>query len=84
MAQSLETGIQRAENSPDEGSIFTDLRQGLAIIRSRTEALGRFMSAYTQLARLPQPSLASVEFGELVRRVAALERRVPVDSGAGR
>ncbi len=83
VAQSLETGIQRAESSTDEGSIFVDLRQGLAIIRSRTEALGRFMSAYTQLARLPQPSLASVEFGELVRRVAALERRVPVDLGGG-
>src|SRR5271166_3174150 len=83
VAQSLETGLQRAENSRDEGSIFVDLRQGLAIIRSRTEALGRFMSAYTQLARLPQPSLASVEFGELVRRIGALERRVPVDLGGG-
>jgi two-component system, NtrC family, nitrogen regulation sensor histidine kinase NtrY len=83
VAQSLETGLQRAENSKDEGSMFVDLRQGLAIIRSRTEALGRFMSAYTQLARLPQPSLISVEFGELVRRVAALERRVPVDLAGG-
>jgi two-component system nitrogen regulation sensor histidine kinase NtrY len=83
VAQSLETGLQRAENSKDEGSMFVDLRQGLAIIRSRTEALGRFMSAYTQLARLPQPALISVEFGELVRRVAALERRVPVDLAGG-
>jgi two-component system nitrogen regulation sensor histidine kinase NtrY len=88
VAQSLETGLQRAESSrdkdtSDEGSIFVDLRQGLGIIRSRTEALGRFMSAYTQLARLPQPSLASVEFGELVRRVGALERRVTVDLGGG-
>jgi two-component system, NtrC family, nitrogen regulation sensor histidine kinase NtrY len=83
VAQSLETGLQRAENSRDEGSIFVDLRQGLAIIRSRTEALGRFMAAYTQLARLPQPSLAPVEFGELVRRISALERRVPVDLGGG-
>jgi signal transduction histidine kinase len=83
VAQSLETGLQRAENSKDEGSMFVDLRQGLAIIRSRTEALGRFMHAYTQLARLPQPSLISVEFGELVRRVAALERRVPVDLAGG-
>jgi signal transduction histidine kinase len=88
VAQSLETGLQRAESSREEspqedGSIFTDLRQGLAIIRSRTEALGRFMSAYTQLARLPQPSLASVEFGELVRRVAALERRVIMELGGG-
>jgi nitrogen fixation/metabolism regulation signal transduction histidine kinase len=82
VAQSLETGIQRAQStqsSDDDGSIFGDLRQGLAIIRSRTEALGRFMAAYTQLAKLPQPSLATVEFAPLVRRVAALERRIPVD-----
>jgi len=54
------------------------MRQGLAIIRSRTESLGRFMGAYTQLARLPKPTLLPVEFGDLVRRVVALERRLPV------
>ena len=78
VAQSLETSVQRTENGQSENSIFTDIRQGLAIIRSRTEALGRFMSAYTQLAKLPKPTLSPVEFDELVRRVAALERRIPV------
>jgi len=78
VAQSLETSVQRTENGKSENSIFTDIRQGLAIIRSRTEALGRFMSAYTQLAKLPEPTLSPVEFDELVRRVAALERRIPV------
>ena len=78
VAQSLETSVQRTENGQSENSIFTDIRQGLAIIRSRTEALGRFMSAYTRLAKLPKPTLSPVEFDELVRRVAALERRIPV------
>ena len=78
VAQSLETSVQRTGNGQSENSIFTDIRQGLAIIRSRTEALGRFMSAYTQLAKLPKPTLSPVEFDELVRRVAALERRIPV------
>lgn len=78
VAQSLETSVQRTENGKGEDSIFTDIRQGLAIIRSRTEALGRFMSAYTQLAKLPKPTLSPVEFDALVRRVAALERRIPV------
>jgi len=78
VAQSLETSVQRTENGQSENSIFTDIRQGLAIIRSRTEALGRFMSAYTQLAKLPKPTLSPVEFDELVRRVAALERRIQV------
>ena len=78
VAQSLESSVQRTENGKNEDSIFMDIRQGLAIIRSRTEALGRFMSAYTQLAKLPKPTLSLIEFDELVRRVAALERRVPV------
>jgi len=78
VAQSLESSVQRTENGKNEASIFADIRQGLAIIRSRTEALGRFMSAYTQLAKLPKPTLSLIEFDELVRRVAALERRVPV------
>ena len=78
VAQSLETSVQRTENGQSENSIFTDIRQGLAIIRSRTEALERFMSAYTRLAKLPKPTLSPVEFDELVRRVAALERRIPV------
>jgi two-component system nitrogen regulation sensor histidine kinase NtrY len=78
VAQSLESSLQRSEKPENDGSIFADIRQGLAIIRSRTEALGRFMSAYTRLAKLPKPTLGSVEFAEMVRRVAALERRVPV------
>jgi two-component system nitrogen regulation sensor histidine kinase NtrY len=83
VAQSLESSIQRADAGKADGSIFGDIRQGLGIIRSRTESLGRFMSAYTQLARLPQPTLAPVDFPELVRRVAALERRVPVHLADG-
>jgi two-component system nitrogen regulation sensor histidine kinase NtrY len=83
VAQSLETSVQRAESAENSNSIFDDIRQGLAIIRSRTEALGRFMAAYTRLAKLPKPTLAPVEFSELARRVSALERRVPVAVSAG-
>lgn len=83
VAQSLETSLQRPENQNNEGSIFGDIRQGLAIIRSRTESLGRFMSAYTRLAKLPKPTLAPVDFTELVRRAAALERRISVTVADG-
>ena len=48
VAQSLETSVQRVPASEDPSSILDDMRQGLTIIRSRTEALGRFMGAYTQ------------------------------------
>jgi nitrogen fixation/metabolism regulation signal transduction histidine kinase len=82
VAQSMESNLQRAQIDTPSSSpvdmVLDDLRQGLAIIRSRTEALGRFMAAYARLARLPQPTLAPVDLRELVRRVAGLETRVRV------
>jgi two-component system nitrogen regulation sensor histidine kinase NtrY len=82
VAQSMESNLQRAQIDTPPSSqvdiVLDDLRQGLAIIRSRTEALGRFMAAYARLARLPQPTLAPVDLRELVRRVAGLETRVRV------
>ncbi len=68
VAQSMESNLQRAQiDTPPSSKIdivLDDLRQGLAIIRSRTEALGRFMAAYARLARLPQPTLAPVDLRE--------------------
>jgi nitrogen fixation/metabolism regulation signal transduction histidine kinase len=55
-----------------------DLHQGLAVIEGRSEALARFMGAYARLARLPPPRIGTVSVGEWIRRVAALEDRVPV------
>ncbi|HET9220037.1 MAG TPA: ATP-binding protein [Terriglobia bacterium] len=55
-----------------------DLERGLEIIGSRAEALGRFMNAYTRLARLPKPRLQPVDIGALVGRVAGLETRMTV------
>ncbi len=82
VAQSMESNLQRAQiDTPPLSKtdiVLDDLRQGLTIIRSRTEALTRFMAAYARLARLPQPTLAPVDLRELVRRVAELETRVPV------
>ena len=59
------------------------MRQGLGIIRSRTEALGRFMTAYSQLARLPQPKLLPVNVSEWVGSTVKLETRVKVSLGKG-
>jgi len=55
-----------------------DMQHGLEVISSRTEALNRFVGAYTQLARLPQPRLGPVDVGAWVRRVAGLETRLQV------
>lgn len=61
----------------------SDARQGLSIIASRAQALGRFMEAYTRLARLPEPRLGTVQANSLVRKVAGLELRLPVGIAEG-
>ncbi|HVH70381.1 MAG TPA: ATP-binding protein, partial [Candidatus Dormibacteraeota bacterium] len=88
VAQSLERGLLTATKSAEVhgnslGAILDDLRQGLGIIRSRTEALGRFMTAYAQLARLPQPKLLPVSVSEWVSGTVKLETRVKVSLGKG-
>jgi nitrogen fixation/metabolism regulation signal transduction histidine kinase len=60
-----------------------DMQQGLSVIASRTESLSRFMSAYARLAKLPEPSLATVNVSEWVQRAAGLETRLLVAVEAG-
>jgi len=55
-----------------------DARRGLSVIEGRAESLSRFMEGYSRLARLPSPKLQPSNLGDLVRRVAGLERRLPV------
>lgn len=83
VAQSLESGISSTAAMPEvqqgpAASILDDMKSGLGIIRSRTEALGRFMAAYAKLARLPQPKLAPVNVTEWIARVATLEARAKI------
>jgi len=80
IAGSMETLVNR---NPLPEDFQEDLRSGLAVIRSRTEALARFMDTYSTLARLPQPRLEPVDIGKLVKRVVALERRLEVRVTAG-
>ncbi len=54
------------------------MQSGLEIIGNRSEALSRFMAAYSRLARLPPPREAALELSSLIRRTAALETRLPV------
>jgi two-component system, NtrC family, nitrogen regulation sensor histidine kinase NtrY len=56
----------------------SDLIAGLDVIRDRTSALGRFMEAYSQLARLPAPRRQPCEIAGLVQRAAKLEYRMAV------
>ena len=75
VAHSLERSLARA---PRAGDWENDLRDGLGVISTRADALGRFTAAYAQLARLPAPTLRPVPLRPLVTRVVSLERRRPV------
>ena len=82
VAQSLESSLGQTVSNPQlqadgaAADVLQDMRHGLSIIRSRTEALSRFMNAYAQLARLPRPKLAPVSVSQWIHRVARLETRI--------
>jgi signal transduction histidine kinase len=80
IAGSLEQIVAR-DALPEDWQV--DTRRGLGIIQARAEALGRFMSAYARLAKLPPPQLAPVPLAPFVHRVAALETRVPIAVSSG-
>jgi two-component system nitrogen regulation sensor histidine kinase NtrY len=65
------------------GALDDEFRRGLAVIASRSESLARFVAAYAQLTRLPPPAKRPLDMGPWVRRVASLERRVPVQVAGG-
>jgi two-component system, NtrC family, nitrogen regulation sensor histidine kinase NtrY len=77
--QSLAGHLQaQLARQPRPDDLDDDLARGLAVIGRRSEGLGRFLTAYARLARLPPPRLAPVDVRALASRVAALEERVPV------
>jgi len=75
IAGSLESLIGR---TPPPDDWRDDMQRGLAVIASRADALSRFTASYARLARPPPPVRKPVDFGGLLRRVAALESRLPV------
>jgi two-component system, NtrC family, nitrogen regulation sensor histidine kinase NtrY len=80
IAQSVQETLRAP--SPHDGW-REDVASGLQVIERRAESLSRFMTSYARLARLPPPRLGSVEVEEWVRRIAALEKRLPVGVSPG-
>jgi signal transduction histidine kinase len=75
MATTLQT---RLAGGAAVASLRDDLGSSLGIIASRAEALGRFMTGYTMLARLPAPRRSAVPLRSLVERAATMDRRMSV------
>jgi len=80
IAGSLETLLRR-DPLPDDWR--DDMRSGLNVIASRSEALSRFMSAYARLAKLPPPTLAPIRVRDLLSRITGLETRLKPVLDAG-
>jgi PAS domain S-box-containing protein len=74
---------QLLRRSPRPDDWLQDVERGLSVIGARSESLGRFMTSYTRLARLPRPRIATVDVSEWVHRVVELEKRARVDVREG-
>jgi nitrogen fixation/metabolism regulation signal transduction histidine kinase len=60
-----------------------EMAEGLSVIEARSSALGRFIHAYSRLARLPKPRPLPMSVQTWVRRAASLETRVPIGCANG-
>jgi len=60
-----------------------DMRRGLSVISTRSEALSRFIGAYARLAKLPRPQLEPMEIRPWVQRAVTLETRLKVAVQSG-
>src|SRR5207253_11475276 len=80
VAGSLANLLDRQPRPADWGD---DMQRGLEVIASRADSLARFVESYSKLARLPQPRFEPLNIGELLRPVASLETRLPVNIVAG-
>jgi len=76
IATSLTALLERSDDPSDDAE---DLKEGLHVIAGRSEALGRFMSSYARLAKLPQPQRRELSVQAWVQRVASLESRIAVE-----
>ena len=74
---------QLLQRTPRPDDWLQDVERGLAVISARAESLGRFMTSYARLARLPRPRKGIVDVSGWVHRVVQLEERAKVEVREG-
>jgi PAS domain S-box-containing protein len=74
IAHSIKRMLSRVPDLPRS----EEIQEGLNLIETRSGSLGRFLSSYAQLARLPKPQQRQVQFAPIAHRIAELENRLPV------
>ena len=80
----IETSRDALASGPLEAADRKELSESLALMAERAEGLRRFLSRYSELARLPEPTLADCNAPALLRQVAAVQAgrvRVSVADG---
>jgi nitrogen fixation/metabolism regulation signal transduction histidine kinase len=80
----IETSRDALASGPLEPADRKELSESLALMAERAEGLRRFLSRYSELARLPEPTLADCNAPALLRQVAAVQAgRVEVSVADG-
>jgi nitrogen fixation/metabolism regulation signal transduction histidine kinase len=80
IAESL---AMRVESLHLDEQMNSDFLRGLGVIKSRAEALHRFVEAYRTLTQLPPPVRTRVSVRALLERVVSLETRVRIHLQGG-
>jgi two-component system, NtrC family, nitrogen regulation sensor histidine kinase NtrY len=86
IAGSLDSMLAHGSNNGDPawwGELRDDMKRGLTVIASRSDALSRFTTAYAQLAKLPAPRLATIQVPDFIARAARVETRIAVRVDGG-
>jgi len=81
---SLAVNMTLAAGPPDK-SEREELAHNLALVAERAESLRRFLSRYSELARMPEPTIAASDAAAIMRQVAAVQPagRVQFSSAEG-
>jgi two-component system nitrogen regulation sensor histidine kinase NtrY len=81
----IETSRDALAAGPPDKAEREELAHNLALVAERAESLRRFLSRYSELARMPEPTIAPSDAAAILRQVAAVQPagRVLVSSAEG-
>ena len=68
----IETSRDALAAGPPDPAEREELAHNLALVAERAESLRRFLSRYSELARMPEPTIAPADAAAILRQVAAV------------
>jgi nitrogen fixation/metabolism regulation signal transduction histidine kinase len=68
----IETSRDALAAGPPDPAEREELARNLALVAERAESLRRFLSRYSELARMPEPTIAHCDAAALLKQVAAV------------